>query len=381
MENSKLFNDIADFQSKNSTIHDKTMLSDLFKKRFKLTQDRKIFYNSDFAIRFSKSRTESFSNTVLSLSALRKYDNKPFFVCLVTPIHNIIYLANSSFLKKISHSSQQLRIDNIKGSFNGTDILREISGIENKIENFNELFNIHTNTEFNENLVHLVENTNNISPSGHKFIPNASQKRNILNSIDRTIDFINSQYFMQLQNDLITRTQERKDIILTASKIKDVKTRGMVTEYLITTNDIIQAKELVKCGFSDEMPHLPNGLADYTTTYPGFHVGVDIKTKVLVFDSAPKAYNIDKMLEFLSENNTVFLFFFVGTDFSQERILNKLIPIFDNDLLETTRIQLHWSGRNSRGTAQFDGFTIDNILNENHQISFNKKKINDTLEE
>jgi hypothetical protein len=29
-------------------------------------------------------------------------------------------LANATFLKKISHSSHQLRIDNVKGSFSGT---------------------------------------------------------------------------------------------------------------------------------------------------------------------------------------------------------------------------------------------------------------------
>ena len=66
------------------------------------------------------------SNTVLSLSALQKYDDKPFIVCIVTPDTNYMMLANSTFLKKISHSSQELRVDNIRGSFNGSDIMIEL---------------------------------------------------------------------------------------------------------------------------------------------------------------------------------------------------------------------------------------------------------------
>lgn len=37
--------------------------------------------------------------------------------------------ANSTLLRKISHSSQELRVDNIKDSFDGSDIIRELEGI------------------------------------------------------------------------------------------------------------------------------------------------------------------------------------------------------------------------------------------------------------
>jgi len=40
-------------------------------------------------------------------------------------------MANTTFLKKISHSSHQLRVDNVRGSFLGHDIMREYEGIEN----------------------------------------------------------------------------------------------------------------------------------------------------------------------------------------------------------------------------------------------------------
>lgn len=56
-------------------IGDKERLSSMVKKEFSLVQDRKVFYSPDFAIRFSKAKSKRMSNTVLSLSALQKYDD------------------------------------------------------------------------------------------------------------------------------------------------------------------------------------------------------------------------------------------------------------------------------------------------------------------
>ena len=99
-------------------IWNKEQVITLTKNHFQMVQDRKVFYTKNFSVRFSYSATGWFSNTVLSLSNLQKFDDKPFIVCLITKKENILYLANTTFLKKISHSSQELRIDNIKWSFN-----------------------------------------------------------------------------------------------------------------------------------------------------------------------------------------------------------------------------------------------------------------------
>ena len=109
------------------------------------------------------------SNTVLALSKLQKYDKKPFFVCIVTPDTNYILLANTTFLKKISHSSKELRVDNIRGSFNGTDIMTQVNGLENAPSHFEELFAFHNETSFQENLERLVEATNGIVGREQKF--------------------------------------------------------------------------------------------------------------------------------------------------------------------------------------------------------------------
>lgn len=40
------------------------------------------------------------SNTVLSLAALQKYDDRPVMICIVTPEANYLMLANATFIKK-----------------------------------------------------------------------------------------------------------------------------------------------------------------------------------------------------------------------------------------------------------------------------------------
>ena len=47
-------------------------------QQFEMTNDESVFYNNHFAVRFSYSKNGSFSNTVLALSKLQKYDHLPF---------------------------------------------------------------------------------------------------------------------------------------------------------------------------------------------------------------------------------------------------------------------------------------------------------------
>lgn len=101
----------------------------------------------------------------------------------------------------------------------------------------------------------------------------------------------------------------------------------------------------------------------------------------MYLNSSPKGYNIDKLLEFLSISDRVFLVYFVGVDFKQ--IQQSLISIFQKDLLSTTKIIKHWAGRNSRGVTQFNGEIIKTlILSPNNLIDINhsKKYLNDLIE-
>jgi len=356
---------LINFIKSKDGITSKSSLIKEVKEKFGLTQDRTVYYCGHYAIRFSFSSSTSFSNTVISLSHLQKYDDIPFMVCLVTPNKNILYLANSTFIKKVSHSSQRLRTDNIKGSINGSDIFKELNGLKNEPQNFEELYATHIELGFSENLPRLVEATTGISPSGKKFQVNLVAKNTIKTAVERAIEFTNSEEYRQLKLDLDNKVNRYKNEILYASFIENVNIRGRFIEYLIAGQSEQLKKELIKAlknGQSIPKFKTNNELGDYTKIFNKFHTATDVKTKIMVLKSNPKAYNIDKLLEFLSKEKSIFMFYFVGIE--PDKILNQiLISMFQKDLLKSTIIQPHWAGRNSRGVAQFQGTTLDKLLN------------------
>lgn len=358
---------LVDFVCGHDGINDKPKLASMVAEKFSLTRDRSVYYNKDFAIRFSSSQSESFSNTVLSLSNLRKVDDKPLIVCLVTPQKNYCYLANSTFLKKISHSSQELRENNIRGSFNGSDILREFEGIENVPENFERLFSIHAALDFEDNLVRLVEATNNISPTGHKFMVDNVAHVSILTAPTRAIEFVASEDAKELKCDLDEKVAKFKNEILLAALIENVNVRGRVIEYLIAGEDEALRQEIISV-LNNKNKGLPrfktdNSLGDYKRILGKYHTETDVKTKIMLLDSNPKAYNLDKMLEFLAAPHSVFMFYFVGVD-PCKIVGTILVSMFQKKLLASTILLRHWAGRNSRGVSQFEGRAIRELITD-----------------
>jgi hypothetical protein len=359
--------DLFAFISSHHGINDKAKLTTLIVKQFGLTQDRSVFYCADFAIRFSSGSNASFSNTVLSLSNLKKVDSIPFLVCLVTPAKNHVLLANSTLLRKISHSSQQLRVDNIKGSFNGSDILREFEAITNEPANVERLFDIHREIGFEENLPRLVEATNNIAPTGHKFVVFPAAQERIMDAPNRAAKFVTSADAITLKKELDERVEEFKNEILIASMIENVNVRGRIIEYLIAGEDEALRQQLIYAlqnkASSKGLPAFKtdNTLGDYQRIFDEYFTETDVKTKIMVLSSNPKAYNLDKILEFLATEKSVFMFYFVGVD--PTKIVNTvLVSIFQSDLLNSTILLKHWSGRNSRGVSQFEGRTIETLI-------------------
>lgn len=223
----------------------KARLQELVQKEFSLTKDRSVFYTDAFAIRFSSSKSTSFSNTVISLSNLQKYDDFPFVVCLNTPNKNYLFLANTTFLSKVSHSSQELREDNIRGSINGSDIVKVFNDIYNEPKNFAELFAIHSEIGFDGNLARLVEATNNISPNGSKYNIRAIDKDVILQSPQRAKDFVVSAEYSTLKSELDQMTIAYKNEIILASLIDNVNIRGRVIEYIIAGEDDRLRSEII----------------------------------------------------------------------------------------------------------------------------------------
>ncbi len=354
----------------NKHINTKEDLISIVSNNFAMVKDGRAVYHTDFfAVVFCYSKNNSFPNVVLSLSKLEKYDHIPCFVVLVKKdFDNTIYLINTTFLEKISHSSQDLRIDNIRGSFLGSNIRTYIKEINkhNRPEDFDELFSYHQGFTWQENIERLVESTNNIQPTKVKEVLNEEELDNLFNAPNRAINFIESEDYNVLLQDLRKRCNEVKDAILVAAHIDNVNIRGRLIEVLITSNQ--EERNKLLRNLSDIEHLLPtydtkNDLGDYKRTFDNSDSYTDIKTKILYLDSNPKAYNIDKFLKCMGKDKTVFMFFFVGID--KTGIVNTILAsVFHNKIQNTTLLQHHWAGRGTRGVAQFNGKTINELLNE-----------------
>lgn len=363
MYNREAVEQLARFISNRDGTTDKSHLKIAVQQEFDLVKDRSVFYCEWFAIRFCKSASRSFGNTVLALSVLHKYDSIPFIVCLVTPMKNYLMLANATFLKKISHSSQELRRDNIKGSFNGSDIMREFDGVENTPENFEFLYASHENYTFEENLDRLVEATNNIAPKGKRFEPSEAQITCICESVKRAISFLNSKEYKILNDDLNIRVHAVESEIAIAAFIDNVNLRGRIIEYLITAENDLK-ETLMECLHTKQpLPEIftADKLGDYEREFDSYLTETDIKTKVLFLSSNPKGYNIDKLLSFLAEDKSAYLIYVVAID-ENKTIQTQLCSMFNRQLLSGTRVIKHLAGRNSRGGTLYDGKSLKQIV-------------------
>lgn len=202
---------------------------------------------------------------------------------------NYALLANTTFLTKISHSSQDLRENNIRGSFNGSDIIREFVGIANEGRNFERLFNIHAGIDFAVNLARLVESTNNISPSGNKFDVSDDALKQILDAPLRAARFVTSDEAKVLKSELDQKVERFKSEILLAALIENINVRGRVIEYLLAgedeklKDDLVSALQAGKGG----MPQFRtrNSLGDYERLFDDYVTQTDVKTKIMVLHS------------------------------------------------------------------------------------------------
>lgn len=366
---------------KHKRTNTKEELIKIVQEKFVMVKDGRALYHTDFfAVVFCYSKNQSFSNVILSLSKLEKYDHIPCFVVLVKKdLENAVYMINTSFLDKISHSSKDLTTTNIRGSFLGSNIRKFITEIqkENIPANFDDLFSYHQGFTWKENLERLVESTNNIKPYLEKVTLNEKELNNLFAAPQRALKFINSQDYNTLVNELQNKCEEVKEAILVASHIENVNIRGRLIESLITSNPEERCKLLNSL---QDIEHLlptydtKNDLGDYIKSFKDSDTYTDIKTKILYLNSNPKAYNIDKFLKCMGEDKSVFMFFFIGVD--TEGITNTLLcSVFQKELLSKTLLQHHWAGRATRGVAQFNGEGINALLNStnfNHHIDLSE---------
>lgn len=379
MYNKNIINNLVEYiESLNGTA-DKEKVKTLVQNKFSLIKERSVFYNNDFAIRFGyngKNSRKQISNTVLGLSVIKHYDKKPLILCIITHTVNHLLLINTTFLKKISHSSKELRVNNIKGSINCSDILMSYNGLENEPKNFESLYAYHVGFDFEDNLERLVQSTNDIVGRIPKFDINAERKKKILGSISIAKDFILSNDYIDLQQDLTTRVKKVQKEIAIASLIDNVNLRGRIIEYLITDNGSDLKNQIIGALINNSsLPKFTTAdkLGDYSKKYPLYNTETDIKTKVLFLEGNPKGYNIDKLLEFLSTEQAVYMIYLLGVDYNRE-IVASLCSVFDSRLLSSTNIQHHWAGRNTRGVSQFIGSGLRTILDGQNYSTINEQQ-------
>ncbi|MDR2082229.1 MAG: hypothetical protein LBP35_01115 [Candidatus Ancillula trichonymphae] len=184
-----------------------------------------------------------------------------------------------------------------------------------------------------------------------------------------------------MKKELDETTKKYESEIILASLIDNVNIRERVIEYIIAGEDDKLRGELLETlrNGTERIPSFrtfktKNTVGDFMKIFDKYNIATDIKTKVMIFNSAPKAYNLDKILEFLSKENSVFLFYFVGI-MPKQVIGQVLISMFQDDLRNTTHLLAHWAGRNSCGVAQFSGQVLDNLINNpNNNIDIKKSQ-------
>lgn len=302
-----------------------------------LQSHRSVYSGDGFIVRFSESRTTGFSGTVCGLRVIQQFDRLPFVVALVRRHSTEFFLANSTFINKVSHTSQVLTLDKIRGSINGSNIIRVYDGIANRPENFDLLFSIHQEFGWAENAQRLVEATGTISGRGGRFIVTDKSRDAIMRSPELAAGIVQNPVYQQLKRELATIVKERSAAILQAGTVDNVNLRGNQIEQLITG------------GINEHR------LADMIRHVDGMELQLEIKTKLMDRASSPKAYNIDKALATLSTGRSLIAFCFVGIHVRSGEVTASTVSIFDQAVLAATRIQFHWAGRNSRGVTQLTG--------------------------
>jgi hypothetical protein len=315
------------------------------------TKVRALYVGTSFSVRVSEANTGSFSNVVLSLSALKRHDSLPVVICIVRPDRLDFRLANTTFLKKVSHSSHYLRLDKVRGSFLGHDIMEKYEDIPNRPDSFELLNSIHAEFSWVENLERLVGTTNSIEAKLTRFEPTARDLATIMTAPARASEAVSSQAFQDVRLELCAIIDRNHRALLEAAALDNVNLRGNQIEAIITG-------ETSAHRLDDIVYRLPNGAK----------LVVDIKTKLLNKASAPKAYNIDKMLTLLATPDSVFAFFFIGIDAHAGSVRGQLVSMFDPTIVRSTRIQHHWASRTSRGVTQLTG-DITSIFNDGYRAS------------
>jgi len=322
-----------------------------------------IAMDEQYAVRFSYSTKDSFANTVLALKNVLKYDHIPVILCLLKPLSYEFMLVNTTFLKKISHSSKALTETNIRGSFLGHDIMREVELSPDRLllnapEHFSELFAFHQGMDTDDNIARLVEETSQISSQKSAFMIDDKMKERIYQSLLYSFTMNNELQRVKAELDLLVFRNSDRIFEIAAEEASNVNLRGNRIEQLLTSEGLNQ-----------------HGLADDTRELAdGGRLLIDIKTSTGSATANAKLYNIDKQLKALSDGRTVSAVYLIHINAGQQELSTYMVNCFDEAILDHTLIQHHWSGRSSRGSSQLHAKVFQALDEDNRAPRLNKER-------
>jgi hypothetical protein len=314
--------------------------------RFSLQKERSLWVCRDFAVRFCRSSTDGvFCGGVLAIGVIARHDDDPLVVCLQTPAGCAFFLANLSFVDKVSHSSQALATGNLRGTILGSNILKRYGGIDNEPGNFDRLWSLHRLNDRAENLKRIIDATHDIVPTAGPWPATEAGVRAVCHSATIAASLSGDPGYADLSTQLDRVVASKHSEILAAAAIDNVKDRGERIETLVTGG------------------HGAHTVGDLACQVGTVCVLVDVKSKLTAKSSAPKGWNIDKVLSELSKGDRVVSMYFVRIDLSAGAIQTRLVSICDTTLIAASAVQPHWSGRATRGTIQYLN-AVDNIWTE-----------------
>ncbi len=307
-------------------------------EHFSLEQDGALLVGSQFVVRVSQNSADAgFPNAVVALKKIVKYDDRPVIVCLITPNRCVLLLANTTFLRKVSHSSHSLAEHKLVGSILGSDVLPSHEGTSNTPDNFARLWKRHQQTDRASNLLRIITATRARGSAATMWFPSPIEIERILAAPQLAYTISGKAEYARIAMDLDAGIQLKRSAILAAACDPNHKTRGDRIESIVT-------------GVAKNQ-----GLGDLTVQVLTSTISIDVKAKRLDLSSAPKAYNVDKVLHDLSAGNRLLAILFVGVDPTRDLLNTRLVSMFDRTLLAAVRLDPRWSGRGTRGTVQFSG--------------------------
>lgn len=229
--------------------------------------------------------------------------------------------------------------------------------IHNGPQHFATLFAFHQSIETEDNIARLVAETSQISAQKAAFVIDMEMKERIHQSLLYSFSKEDELQRVKAELDQLVLSSSDRILQITAEEAANVNLRGNRIEQLLTSEGLNQ-----------------HGLADETRELEdGGRLLIDIKTSTGSATANAKLYNIDKQLKALSDGRTVCAVYLIHINAELQQLATYMVNCFDEDLLDHTLIQHHWSGRSSRGSSQLHVRVFQALAEEGRAPKLNKE--------